>query len=171
MSLSVGLIQCLYSTGIYSWVRGMGLSARGRSRHRSGRFRYARQKLPEFEHQGGSIAFGGWLWTITRNKCREWARRQGLVPGTLARQSSTGGRRTVLGGRVPPPTDSSNRVGDQSRLPRLGVAFCGVTSPSGKPASRAAAELGITSGPCQRQGPNHYPPCRGVRRPCRRSIN
>jgi RNA polymerase sigma-70 factor (ECF subfamily) len=68
----------LYSTGLYSWVRGMGLQHNDALDIVQDIFVTLVQKLPEFRHHGGR-SFRGWLWTITRNKCREWGRRRRLA--------------------------------------------------------------------------------------------
>ena len=68
----------LYSTGIYSWVQGLGLRHEDAADIVQDIFVTLVQKLPGFDHQGGR-SFRGWLWTITRNKCREWARGRKLV--------------------------------------------------------------------------------------------
>lgn len=68
----------LYSSGIYSWVRGLGIRHDDAADIVQDVFVSLVQKLSEFRHQG-SRSFRGWLWAITRNKCREWARRRELV--------------------------------------------------------------------------------------------
>lgn len=68
----------LYSTGIYTWVRRMGFRHEDAADIVQDVFLTLVQKLPEFERQDGRT-FRGWLWAVTRNKCREWARRRKLV--------------------------------------------------------------------------------------------
>ncbi|AMV22002.1 RNA polymerase sigma factor [Planctomyces sp. SH-PL14] len=65
----------LYSMGIYSWVRGQGLRHDDAADIVQDVFVTLMQKLPQFHHEGAR-SFRGWLWAITRNKCREWARRR-----------------------------------------------------------------------------------------------
>ena len=69
----------LYSAGLYSWVRGHGFRHEDAADLVQDVFITLVQKLPDFEHtRGGS--FRAWLWTVTRNKCREHARRRRPIP-------------------------------------------------------------------------------------------
>jgi RNA polymerase sigma-70 factor (ECF subfamily) len=69
----------LYSAGLYSWVRGLGFRHDDAADLVQDVFTTLVQKLAEFEHtRGGS--FRAWLWTVTRNKCREHARRRRPAP-------------------------------------------------------------------------------------------
>lgn len=68
----------LYSIGIYSWGRGLGLRHDDAADIVQDVFVTLVQRLPDFHHEGAR-SFRGWLWAITRNKCRERARRRQLV--------------------------------------------------------------------------------------------
>ena len=134
----------LYSTGIYSWVRGQGLRHEDAADIVQEVFVALVQKLPAFDHQGAR-SFRGWLWTITRNKCREWARRRKLavVPAdALAAVAEKGDEpfwedefRRHLVGQIA-------SVIEADYPPEVWRAFWGHVV-EGKPASRVAAELGI----------------------------
>ncbi|WP_459555418.1 RNA polymerase sigma factor [Lacunimicrobium album] len=67
----------LYSIGIYSWVRRQGFQHEDAADIVQDIFVTLLQKLPTFEHEGPK-SFRGWLWTITRNKCRARARQRKL---------------------------------------------------------------------------------------------
>ncbi|MCE9565009.1 MAG: sigma-70 family RNA polymerase sigma factor [Planctomycetes bacterium] len=74
----------LYSAGLYSWIRGHGFRHDDAADLVQDVFTTLVQKLADFEHtRGGS--FRAWLWTITRNKCREHVRRRRpvSVPGEV----------------------------------------------------------------------------------------
>ncbi len=69
----------LYSAGLYSWVRGHGFRHDDAADLVQDVFTTLVQKVQNFEHtRGGS--FRAWLWTITRNKCREHGRRRRATP-------------------------------------------------------------------------------------------
>ena len=65
----------LYTPVIYRWVRGQGIPAHDASDTVQEVFRALVRALPTFERNvpGG---FGRWLRTVTRNKCRDYFRRQ-----------------------------------------------------------------------------------------------
>ncbi|WP_439623912.1 RNA polymerase sigma factor [Gemmata sp.] len=65
----------LYSAGLYSWVRGHGFRHDDAADLVQDVFTTLVQKLPEFEYERGG-SFRAWLWTVTRNKCREHVRRR-----------------------------------------------------------------------------------------------
>ena len=65
----------LYSIGIYSWARRQGFQHEDAADIVQDVLVTLMQKLPVFEHEGPK-SFRGWLWAITRNKCRERARRK-----------------------------------------------------------------------------------------------
>ncbi len=67
----------LYSIGIYSWVRRQGFQHEDAADIVQDVLVTLVQKLPMFEHEGPK-SLRGWLWAITRNKCRERARRKKL---------------------------------------------------------------------------------------------
>ncbi|QJW92990.1 RNA polymerase sigma factor [Frigoriglobus tundricola] len=134
----------LYSTGIYSWVRGLGLRHDDAADIVQDVFVTLVQKLPEFRHQGGR-SFRGWLWAITRNKCREWARRRELVLVPAAALAEVAGKddepfwedefRRHLIGQIA-------SVIEADYPPEVWRAFWEHVV-EGKPAPRVAAELGI----------------------------
>lgn len=134
----------LYSTGLYSWVRGMGFQHDDALDVVQDIFVTLVQKLPEFRHHGGR-SFRGWLWAITRNKCREWARRRQLVVVPAASLDELAGKadepfwedefRRHLIGRIA-------SVIEADYPPKVWRAFWEHVVES-KPASLVAASLGI----------------------------
>ncbi|HEY1191876.1 MAG TPA: sigma-70 family RNA polymerase sigma factor [Gemmata sp.] len=133
----------LYSAGIYSCVRGRGFRHDDVADIVQEVFVALVQKLPTFRHQGGR-SFRGWLWAITRNKCREWARRResALVPLELEAVSGRaeepfweGEFRRHLIGQIASAIEADYP-------PEVWRAFWEHVV-AGKPASQVAAELGI----------------------------
>lgn len=137
----------LYSAGIYTWVRGQGLRHDDAADIVQEVFVVLVQKLPEFRHQGGK-SFRGWLWAITRNKCREWARQRGsaLVP------AASGASLDEVAGKADEPFWEGefrrHLIGQIASVieadypTEVWRAFWEHVV-SGKPAARVAAELGI----------------------------
>lgn len=134
----------LYSTGIYTWVRRMGFRHEDAADIVQDVFVALVQNLPQFE-RSGSRTFRGWLWAITRNKCREWARRRKLV---LVSTDSL----DKFAGRTEEPfwEDEFRRhlvrqvatVIEADYPPVVWRAFW-EHAVEGKPAARVASELGI----------------------------
>jgi len=68
----------LYGPLVYHWCRATGLSAEDAADIVQEVFRSLTTAIDSYRHDRPSDTFRGWLWTITRNKIRDFARnRQG----------------------------------------------------------------------------------------------
>jgi RNA polymerase sigma-70 factor (ECF subfamily) len=70
----------LYTPLLYFWVCQTGLQAAEAGDVVQDVLVVLLQRLPEFGYERGR-SFRNWLWTITKNKCRERARRESLRCG------------------------------------------------------------------------------------------
>ena len=80
----------LYSPVVYSWARGAGLQPDDASDVMQEVFHVLTTRLGQFERRDENDSFRGWLYTITRNKVRDFFRRKGVqaqaVGGTNAQE-------------------------------------------------------------------------------------
>ena len=65
----------LYGPLVYQWSRRCGLSAEDSADIVQEVFAVLMQRLADFRRERADDSFRGWLWTITRNKVRDGARR------------------------------------------------------------------------------------------------
>ena len=76
----------LYSPLVYGWIRGSGLQAQDAADVLQNVFLSVMQGVERFSYEVPGASFRGWLWTITRNAIREFARKRDaqatLVGGT-----------------------------------------------------------------------------------------
>ncbi len=76
---------------VYSWCRRAGLQAEDAADVGQEVFRAVAAHIGDFRRERPSDSFRGWLWTITRNKIRDfWRRREGrpeAAGGTAAQQA------------------------------------------------------------------------------------
>lgn len=68
-------LAAIFGPLVYGWVRKAGLQASDAMDVVQEVFRAVASNLNQFDHDGPGSTFRGWLWTITRNKVRDHARR------------------------------------------------------------------------------------------------
>ena len=70
----------LYGPLVYRWARQSGLQPQDASDVAQNVFVSILRGISRFSLDGPDATFRGWLWTITRNAVREFARKQGRHP-------------------------------------------------------------------------------------------
>lgn len=70
----------LYGPLVYHWCRRSGLGAEDSADLVQEVFRSLARHVAAFRKDSASDTFRGWLWTITRNKIRDYARTHGKKP-------------------------------------------------------------------------------------------
>jgi RNA polymerase sigma-70 factor (ECF subfamily) len=79
-----------YGGLVYYWCRQQGLTAEDAADASQEVFRAVARRVASFQRNGNHGSFRAWLWTITRNKIRDFRRLQARQPkavgGTEARQ-------------------------------------------------------------------------------------
>jgi RNA polymerase sigma-70 factor (ECF subfamily) len=70
----------LYGPVVYGWCRRAGLQESDAADAMQDVFRSVFRGIGDFQKDGPSGSFRGWLWTITRNQVRLFFRKQGRVP-------------------------------------------------------------------------------------------
>jgi len=70
----------LYGPLVYRWARQSGLQPQDASDVAQNVFVSILRGISRFSLEGPEATFRGWLWTITRNAVREFARRQSRHP-------------------------------------------------------------------------------------------
>lgn len=73
-------LATLYGPMVYRWARGFGLQPTDARDVAQDVFRNVHAGLERFEHERPNRRFRGWLWTITRNEVRQYARRLAKQP-------------------------------------------------------------------------------------------
>ena len=145
-------LAAVYGPLVYGWARRAGLNRDDAADITQEAFRAVVAKCPTLRHGRLGDTFRGWLWTITRNKVRDFWRGQAdhpAVGGSSSREflllvadddsgSSSG----------PPPAQDGplRRAVEFVRAEfeaRSWQAFWRVTV-EGRPAAAVAAELGLT---------------------------
>jgi RNA polymerase sigma-70 factor (ECF subfamily) len=94
----------IYGPIIYGWARGCGCQSADAADVMQDSLASMASALSRFDHQQPGATFRGWLWTITRNKLRDRARRQND-------QGAGGTEANIRLQRVPAPADDSLSVG------------------------------------------------------------
>jgi RNA polymerase sigma-70 factor (ECF subfamily) len=141
----------LYGPAVFHWARRTGLGDDDAADVSQDVWSAVNAKLDQFRKEAGAGTFRGWLWTITRNKVRDFARRRAdsavAAGGTDAQH---------LIGQVPDeePADDSEREATSllhRALDLVRVDFEPATwqafwqlAVAGRPAREVAAELGLT---------------------------
>jgi RNA polymerase sigma factor (sigma-70 family) len=140
----------LYGPLVYEWSRRCGLSAEDAADVMQEVFAVLTQRLADFRRERPDDSFRGWLWTITRNKVRDCARR--AATRVIAHE-----RLQDLAGEASEPfTDSEERSTIESGITARAIElirpeFAATTwqafwqaTVDGRTAADIAAELGIT---------------------------
>ena len=70
----------IYTPLVYGWVRKAGLQEADAEDVVQDIFQKVATKLDSFRYQQPQDSFRGWLWTITRNKVRDWYRTRQTQP-------------------------------------------------------------------------------------------
>ncbi len=99
----------LYGPLVYQWCRRCGLSPEDSADVAQEVFGVLVQKLAEFRHDQPSDSFRGWLWTITRNKVRDHARK------SRGRAAATGGTEAYVELQQVPETADEPWQGEDER--------------------------------------------------------
>jgi RNA polymerase sigma-70 factor (ECF subfamily) len=73
----------LYSPLVYSWCRRAGLQAPDAADVLQETLQAVAAGIRSFQHGGPGQTFRGWLWTIARNKLRDYFRRRNIQPQAL----------------------------------------------------------------------------------------
>ncbi|HYH67748.1 MAG TPA: sigma-70 family RNA polymerase sigma factor [Urbifossiella sp.] len=142
----------LYGRLIYDWCLRGGLQPEDAADVGQEVFIVVARKIQEFRRDRPGDSFRGWLYTITRNKIRDWARARG-EGGEGGSDSGRLGR--VVAAELSDPDESS--VCDDRRLlvrraielvrgefePKTWEAFWRAAV-DGQPAEVVAADLGMT---------------------------
>lgn len=145
----------LYGPLVYHWCRRSGLQAEDAADVVQEVFRSLTQHIESFRKDRKGDTFRGWLWTITRNKIRDFLRVQADKP-LAAGGTDAAVRLSQVPDQLPDTTDDTGRSAAQNRLVRRALdlirpefaettwrAFCR-TALEGLTSSEAAAELGMT---------------------------
>lgn len=72
-------LTTIYTPLIRNWTRRAGMREHDSADITQEVFRRVSQNLSEFRKNAPGDTFRGWLWTITRNECRQWYRKQQRV--------------------------------------------------------------------------------------------
>ena len=76
-------LTILYSPLVYRWCRQAGLQDNDAADVSQEVFRAVASGIAGFRRDRSGDSFRGWLWTITRNKLRDYFRRQDERPGAI----------------------------------------------------------------------------------------
>jgi RNA polymerase sigma-70 factor (ECF subfamily) len=138
----------LYTPLIYQWCRHCSLQAEDAADIVQEVFAAVASGIEEFHRDRTGDSFRGWLWTITRNKILDLARRERGEPQALVEMAQ-------IAADAQEPSSTTLGGGYQGRLPRRAVelvraaveprtwdAFWLVTAESRDPAA-VAQELGL----------------------------
>jgi RNA polymerase sigma-70 factor (ECF subfamily) len=74
------MLSRLYGPLVYRWVRQRGLRDHDAADVVQNVFLSVFRSIGKLSLQGPNASFRGWLWTITRNAVREWARQRETQP-------------------------------------------------------------------------------------------
>jgi RNA polymerase sigma-70 factor (ECF subfamily) len=146
----------LYGPMVYDWSRKAGLQSNDSADVVQEVFHSVATGLESFQYGGQGQTFRGWLWTITRNKIRDFARRR------VNRPDAAGGtdaylRLQDLPDELPEASIGPTGIGDQGLVrralelvraefeERTWQAFWRVTMEDARPAD-VATELGMSVG-------------------------
>ncbi len=146
----------LYAPEVYRWVRQVGLQDSDASDIAQNVFLAVANNIDKFRRDRANDSFRGWLWTITRNKIRDFHRQRGERPpaqgGTVAHQHMQ-----RIAADIPPDDETvDSRTATAIRLSRRALEiikaefeeqtwkiFCWITI-DGRSATEIAEELGMS---------------------------
>lgn len=144
----------LYGPLIYGWVRRAGLGSEDAADVAQDVFRAVAAAAPRVRHGGPGDTLRGWLWSVTRNRLRDfWRARTGrpvAAGGTDAQERLLLVAEPDTDGGPDGPSDSAALVRRASELvraefePRTWDAFWRVTIDGHAPAD-VARDLGLTA--------------------------
>ncbi|HVW02046.1 MAG TPA: sigma-70 family RNA polymerase sigma factor [Planctomycetaceae bacterium] len=103
----------LYGPLVYRWARQCGLQPQDAADVAQNVFVSILRGIARFSIEGPQATFRGWLWTITRNAVREFARKEGRHP------VATGGSEAQHTLLELPAEDELKLAWDQDVLPNL----------------------------------------------------
>ena len=96
----------LYGPVIFGWAKQSGMQSQDAADVMQEVFAALMKNLPKFEKRVDSDSFRGWLWTVTRNKVRDFQRKQQNSASASARGGSTALHRFHELAEDPPSSDS-----------------------------------------------------------------
>jgi RNA polymerase sigma-70 factor (ECF subfamily) len=146
-------LTTLYGPLVYGWARRAGLRGEDAADVTQEVFRAVAARAPHLRHDRPGDTFRGWLWTVTRNKIRDFFRGRAGDPSAVG---GTDAQNLLLlvaedddGSTSGPPPGSEGVLRRAVELVRAEFedrswqAFWGVTV-DGRPAADVARDLGIT---------------------------
>ena len=144
----------LYSPLMFSWCRRAGLSAHDAGDLLQDAWAAVSANLVRFDHQGPGATFRGWLYTIVRNKVRDFHRRGESIQGEGGTEAQQ--RWQELPDREAEESRADPQTGETALLRRAVSEIRGEfeertfrmfwqTNVEGRPAGDVASEMGVTT--------------------------
>ncbi len=146
----------LYSPVVYRWCRQSGLQEDDAADISQEVFRVVAVKIGSFRYEGPRDSFRGWLWTITRNKVRDFFRASSGKPRASGGSTAQGQLQEVPDSAEDP--DVASGLDTQASLAHRALqlvqgdfaehtweAFVRLTL-HGEPADRISEDLGMSVG-------------------------
>jgi RNA polymerase sigma-70 factor (ECF subfamily) len=146
-------LTTLYGPLVYGWARRAGLRGEDAADITQEVFRAVAARAPQLRHDRPGDTFRGWLWTVTRNKIRDFHRGRAGDPSAVGGTDAQ--NLLLLVAEHDDSSSSSPPPGSQGVLRRAiemvraefedrsWQAFWAVTV-DGRPAADVASDLGIT---------------------------